>query len=160
MKKDLLENTLPSVSYVKALGIHSEHPGYSGSLLIGQMMSKEIYDLIENSKTYKNNTILFLLPDEPGGFYDHITPPNSSEVDGIQYGARTQFVALGNLVKKNYISHVEIEPSSLLRFIEWNWFGKEGILNTRDSTANNIGDLIDEEKAGIKVPSLNKFKTH
>lgn len=156
--EDLQKGTLPAVSYVKGLGNHSEHPGYyqDRTFLEGQKLSKKIYELIQKSEKHKNNTILFLLPDESGGFYDHVTPPQASDVDGMPYGARTHFIALGNQVKKNYISHVQMEPSSIIRFIEWNWLGKEGQLNTRDSRTNNIGDMIDPAKAGIKVPSKNK----
>jgi len=156
LKKDIKNNTLPSVSYIKALGIHSEHPHFLGSFISGQMMSNEIYELLNNSKYYKDNTVLFLLPDESGGYYDHKAPPLNSKIDGYQYGPRTQFVALGNVVKKNYISHVQMEPSSLIRFIEWNWLGKEGMLWARDMLANNIGDIFDEEKVGTKIPSENK----
>jgi len=156
LKKDIKNNSLPSVSYIKALGIHSEHPEYPGSFLTGQMMSNEIYELLSNSEYYKDNTVLFLLPDESGGFYDHKTPPKINQLDGYQYGPRTQFIALGNMVKKNYVSHVQMESSSLIRFIEWNWLGKEGLLWARDMHVNNIGDIFDEEKAGIKIPSINE----
>jgi len=59
-------------------------------------------------------------------------------------------------VKKNYVSHVQMESSSLIRFIEWNWLGKEGLLGARDMLVNNLGDIFDEEKAGIKIPSINE----
>ncbi len=75
LKNDITNGSLPAVSYVKALGIHSEHPEYSGSFLSGQLMSNEIWELLRNSQDYKENTVLFLLPDESGGFYDHKTPP-------------------------------------------------------------------------------------
>lgn len=154
-KADLKEKKLPAVSYVKALGIHSEHPEFPGSLLTGQMLSNEIYELIMNSEHYKDNTVLFLVPDESGGFYDHKSPPGVNKVDGYQYGPRTHLVALGNLVKKNYVTHVQMESSSLIRFIEWNWIGKEGLLWSRDMLTNNIGDMIDKDKAGIQIPSIN-----
>jgi len=93
LKKDIKNHSLPSVSYIKALGIHSEHPEFPGSFITGQMMSNEIYELLSNSEYYKDNTVLFLLPDESGGFYDHKTPPKINQLDGYQYGPRTQFIA-------------------------------------------------------------------
>jgi len=152
---DIKNGTLPSVSYVKAFEMYTEHPGNSGGFVMGQMLSNKIIEAVKNSEIYKNNTLVFLVPDESGGFYDHITPPPTSTVDGMIYGPRTQFIVVGEIAKKNYISHIPIESSSIIRFIEWNWVGEEGQLYTRDRVVNNIGDLLDEEKAGIEVPSVN-----
>lgn len=64
--------------------------------------------------------------DENGGYYDPIPPPSLSEpVDGIGLGLRIANLFLGYFVNENYISHVPIDHSSLVKFIEWNWFGKE-----------------------------------
>jgi len=154
MNMDIENEKLPAVSYVKFIGIHNEHPGLAGSLLSGQFYANNLVNKVLQSDYYKENTLIIVLPDESGGFYDHVKQPNPSTVDGQLYGPRTQFVAIGNMVKKNYISHVDMEVSSLIRFIEWNFIGKEGLLETRDKTANNIGDLIDEEIAG-NVPIFN-----
>jgi phospholipase C len=55
-----------------------------------------------------------------------------------------QFLAVGHHVKKNYISHVQTEHASLIKFIEWNWIGgTQGQLGQRDMTANNLGDIFD-----------------
>ena len=153
---DIKNGTLPSVVYLKAIEKYTEHPGNSGGLIIGQMMSEKVIRAIKNSEKYKNNTLVILVPDESGGFFDHVTPPPTSTVDGQIYGPRTQFLVIGEIAKKNYISHVPLEPSSLIRFIEWNWIGYEGQLYTRDRVVNNIGDLLDSEKAGAEVPSYNR----
>jgi hypothetical protein len=47
-----------------------------------------------------------------------------------------------------------MEFSSLIKFVEWNWLnGKPGQLGTRDAVVNNIGDLFDNQKTGINIPS-------
>ncbi len=137
--------------------MYTEHPGNSGGFIMGQMFSNKIVEAVRNSEKYRNNTLLILVPDESGGFYDHMTPPAASTVDGMDYGPRTQFIVVGEIAKKNYISHVQIEPSSIIRFIEWNWIGEEGQLYTRDRVVNNIGDMLDPQKAGVEVPSVNKL---
>jgi phospholipase C len=92
-------------------------------------------------------------PDESGGFYDHIPTPQANIVDDMPYGARVPFIAFGRFVKKNYISHVTLEHSSIVKFIEWNWLnGETGQMKVRDTNVNNIGDLIDSHQAGVKVP--------
>ena len=73
------------------------------------------------SATYSSNTLIILLPDESGGFYDHVPLPPTNPIDNKPYGPRTWFIAVGNMVKKNYVSHVQMEPASLIKFVEWNW---------------------------------------
>jgi len=151
LEDDLNNGTLPSVSYIKGLGIHSEHPGHKNCFTSGQQLANSIINLVINSQ-YQKNTVIFFVPDESGGFYDHITPPDSSTIDGVQYGPRTQFIAIGQQTKNNYISHVQMEPTSLIKFIEWNWLDGTGQLETRDTVVNNIGDLLDSALTGVEIP--------
>ncbi|CAF3086368.1 unnamed protein product, partial [Rotaria sp. Silwood2] len=71
---DIRAGKLLAVSYVKGLGIHSEHPNYS-TLTAGEIISQDVINAITASNTYRKNTVIFLLPDESGGFYDHVSPP-------------------------------------------------------------------------------------
>ena len=73
----------------------------------------------------KDSTLLIQAEDEAGGFYDHYPPPPASEYDGVPYGLRIPAMFLGNLVKKNYISHEQLEHSLVIKFIEWNWLSGE-----------------------------------
>lgn len=152
LKQDIINDTLPEVSFVKPLGINTAHPGYA-KISDEINFIKETVDAVLNSK-YAEDTLIVWVPDESGGYYDHIAPPQTNEVDGIPYGPRIPFLALGKFAKKNYISHVTMEHSSIVKFIEWNWLGgKTGQLNTRDKNVNSIGDLIDPIEAGIEVPN-------
>jgi hypothetical protein len=46
-----------------------------------------------------------------------------------------------------------MEHSSIVKFIEWNWFGGEtGQLGGRDATVHNIGSLLDSTVTGRTVP--------
>ena len=149
---DVKNGTLPSVTYFKGLGIHSEHAGGSGSLNSGQRISQRIIDTIANSPLYQKNTVIMVIPDESGGYYDHVKPPEASTIDGFPYGPRTQFVAVGEQVKTNYVSHIQMEPASTVKFIEWNWLDGTGQLGARDTVCNNLGDIFDPLKTGIQVP--------
>ena len=113
---------------------------------------KETVDMILSSK-YNEDTLIVWVPDESGGFYDHISPPATNIADGKQYGPRIPFLAFGKFAKKNYVSHVTMEHSSIVKFIEWNWLnGETGQLNTRDKNVNSIGDMIDPNFAGRNIP--------
>ncbi|CAF1226997.1 unnamed protein product [Rotaria sordida] len=150
---DISGGQLPAVSYVKGLGINSEHPGFS-TIAASQNIIQATINAISASNTYKENTVIFVVPDESGGYYDHVSPPPISTIDNKPYGARISVVAIGHQIKQNYVSHVQMEPSSVIKFIEWNWFnGPQGQLGTRDTVVNNIGDMFDDTKTGVMIPS-------
>ena len=150
-KNDIKNKSLPEVSFIKPLGIRSSHPGF-GNITDEMKFVKQTVDMLLNSEYY-NDTLIIYVPDESGGYYDHIPPPETNPIDNIPYGPRIPVLALGKFAKKNYISHVVMEHSSIIKFIEWNWLnGETGQLNVRDKNVNGIGDLIDPEKAGVIVP--------
>jgi len=149
---DINESRLPAVSFVKPLGIRSEHP-VDGTITDGADFVQRVVDTVLNSQVYGQNTLVLVVYDEGGGFYDHISPPATSSVDGQAYGSRLPFFAIGYFAKSNEVSHVVLEHSSIVRFIEWNFLdGEPGQLATRDATVNNIGSLLDPLKTGIIVP--------
>ncbi|MGH7327427.1 MAG: alkaline phosphatase family protein, partial [Polyangiaceae bacterium] len=106
------------------------------------------------ASSYASSTLLIVTYDESGGYYDHIAPPATSSVDNQPYGPRIPMMAIGPFAKKNYVSHVQMEHGSLVKFIEWNWLGKQtGQLDTRDKVVNNIGDMLDATATGTQVPA-------
>ena len=144
---------LPAVSYVKGIGYKSEHPGYGDKLSDGVTFVTGIVSAVAAS-SYASSTLVILTYDESGGYWDHIKPPDTSTVDNQPYGPRIPTMAIGPFAKKNYVSHVQMEHASLVKFIEWNWLGKQtGQLNTRDKVVNNIGDLLDPAATGTQVPA-------
>ncbi|MEO8876785.1 MAG: alkaline phosphatase family protein, partial [Polyangiaceae bacterium] len=144
---------LPAVSYVKALGFKTEHPGASSKLSDGVKFVNDLVTEIQGS-SYGPSTLVIFTYDEGGGYFDHIAPPSPSVVDSQPYGTRIPMMAIGPFAKKNYVSHVAMEHASVVKFIEWNWLGQTtGQLNTRDKTANNIGDMLDPAKTGTAVPA-------
>jgi len=123
---DVSSGSLPAVSHVRARGSASEHPGIS-SITASTTFISQIIGYISGSSTYKTNTLIVILDDESGGFYDHVSPPGLSPIDGQFYGPRVAFGALGYAVKApnangGYISHQQMEMSSILKFLEWNFF--------------------------------------
>lgn len=143
---------LPAVSFVKAIGYKSEHPGTSITLSAGVSWTSGLIQQIEAS-AYGSTTLVLLTYDEGGGYFDHVAPPAASAVDGKPYGTRVPLLAVGPFARKNYVSHVTMEHSSIVKFIEWNWLGqKTGQLGTRDTVVNNLGSLLDPSKTGVAVP--------
>ena len=150
---DLKNRRLPAFSYVKGLGYQTEHANLKTSITNGVTFVTDIVKAIENDPYYKENTLILITWDESGGYFDHVPPPITSAVDNQPYGARVALIATGKFAKKGYVSHVEMEHSSVVKFIEWNWLDRvTGQLKARDATVNNIGSLLDPAMTGTPVP--------
>ena len=147
---DIEAGALAPVSFVKAQNGTSEHPGDKVTIVDGIRFVKSVVDQVMASP-FAASTLILLTYDESGGYYDHIIPPGA--VDNQPYGARVPLLAIGRFAKSNHISHVQMEHSSIVKFIEWNWLNQQtGQLNTRDSKVNNIGSMLDPAKTGTLVP--------
>lgn len=152
LEKALDAGGLPAVSFVKAIGYKSEHPGHTITLSAGVAFVTSLVQHIEESR-YRGDTLVLLTYDEGGGYFDHVKPPPASAVDGKPYGTRVPLVAIGPFARKGFVSHVEMEHSSIVKFIEWNFLGgKTGQLGQRDAAVANLGSLIDPSAAGARVP--------
>jgi phospholipase C len=149
---DLSAGALPAVSYVKAIGYRTEHPGTGTTISAGETFVTSAIDAIQKSP-YGKDTLVLVTWDESGGFFDHIPPPPKNTVDDQPYGPRIPMFAVGPFAKKNYISHVQMEHASIVKFIEWNWLDKKtGQIGQRDTVVNNIGDMLDGAATGTAVP--------
>ena len=150
---DLAAGKLPPVAFVKPIGYKTEHPGEDVTISAGVTFVKGVVDAVAAS-TVAASTLVIVTYDEGGGFFDHVAPPADSAVDHQPYGTRVPTLAVGVFAKKNYVSHVMMEHSSIVKFIEWNWLGgATGQLMGRDAVVNNVGDLLDATKTGVAVPT-------
>lgn len=152
LAKALTDNTLPDVSFVKMIGYRTEHPGAAIKISDGIEAVSELVDSVGKS-CYKDSTLILLAWDEGGGYFDHVSPPPTSTVDNEPYGTRVPFIAIGRYAKKGFVSHVEMEHSSVVKFLEYNYLGGQtGQLGARDAQVNNIGSLIDPAVYGETIP--------
>jgi phospholipase C len=148
---DLAKGALPDVAYVKAIGYRSEHPGYKTTLSAGVGFVDALVKAVLASP-YKDNTLVLVTWDEGGGYFDHVPPPRANPADNQPYGTRVPLLAIGRFAKENYVSHVPMEHSSIVKFLEWNFLGMTGQLGARDANVNNIGSLLDATQTDKPVP--------
>ncbi|MDB5084569.1 MAG: hypothetical protein JWN30_1455 [Bacilli bacterium] len=137
---DITNNNLPAVSFVKADYPNDEHPGYSTPA--GEDFAVKTINAIMNSPYWKDTAIIITY-DESGGYWDHVAPPQVTPgPDGLQgEGPRVPAIVISPYAKQNYVSHVQYDHTSILKFIEWN-YGVQA-LNNRDANANNLLDFFD-----------------
>jgi phospholipase C len=132
----LANNTLPSVSFVNPGGAHNCHPGNDSISACASYLDKLIQS-IQNSPVWPDCAIIVYW-DESGGFYDHVPPPT---IGGTPDGIRIPMMVISPYAKTGYVSHVQMDNVSLLRFIQWNW----GLpnLNARNSAPGSTVELRD-----------------
>ncbi|APR78645.1 Acid phosphatase [Minicystis rosea] len=151
LTEDLAGGTLPDVSFVKPIGYKTEHPGYGTTISAGMKVVTDLVEAVDNS-CYKDSTLILVTWDEGGGYFDHVPPPPTSTVDNQPYGTRVPLLAIGRYAKKGAVSHVTMEHSSIVKFLEFNYLdGKTGQLGARDVEVNNIGSLLDEAETGLAI---------
>jgi phospholipase C len=144
---DLETGKLPQVVFVKAIGYKSEHPGLFTKLSPGVQFVIDLVQRVQVSE-YGGDTLMLITYDEGGGYFDHVTPPADGS-DGQPYGVRVPMLAVGPFARKNHVSHVTMEHSSIVKFVEWNWLGATGQLGARDVDVANLGSLLDQQ---LNVP--------
>ncbi|HTQ30832.1 MAG TPA: alkaline phosphatase family protein, partial [Opitutaceae bacterium] len=145
---DVANNTLPSVVFIKPVGVNNEHPGYA-ALQTGQAHVASIVQAVQANPALWAHTAIIITYDEHGGRWDHVTPP-PRDIWGP--GERVPCIVISPFAKKGYVDHEEHDTSSILTTIEER-FGVPA-LNQRDASASNFFDdftLLDIARGGFTV---------
>ena len=129
--------TLPSVSFVKPLGINNEHPGYS-DVANGENHTVELINDILNGPNGKD-ALIIVTYDENGGFWDHVAPPVIDKKWGP--GTRVPAIIVSPFAKRGFVDHTQYETASILTLIERRWDLKP--LASRDRDANPLENVFD-----------------
>jgi phospholipase C len=129
--------TLPSVSFVKPLGINNEHPGYS-DVEGGENHTVELVNDVLNGPN-GDDAVIIITYDENGGFWDHVAPPVIDKKWGP--GTRVPGIIISPFARKGYVDHTQYETVSILSFIEKRWH--LSALTDRDRNANPFDNALD-----------------
>ncbi len=166
---DVDNGTLPNFSYIKYRTAANEHPNFS-YITDGEANVDSVVSEILFSPIYSSNTLVLLTWDEGGGYFDHVAPPHGIEAfpstaranlvgTTIPYGTRVPMLAIGPFARQGYVSHVQMEHSSIVQFLEWNFLGPDAIgsINAthpgaRDGAVNGIGSMLDPGAVGQDPP--------
>jgi phospholipase C len=146
---DVAGGNLANVVWVMPTARASDHANITDGS--GPDWVASIVNAIGQSK-YWDNTVIFLTWDDWGGWYDHVSPPvyNSYEL-----GFRVPLVVISPYTKKGYVSHVQHEFGSILKFTE-ETFGL-GSLGTTDVRADDLSDFFNfnrKPRAFKQIPSV------
>ncbi len=129
---DVAAGTLAAVTWIVPDVHDSDHANSRSTT--GPAWVASVVNAVGQSPFW-NSTVIFVLWDDWGGWYDHVPPPQLDD-DGL--GFRVPLLCISPYAKTNYVSHVQLESASVLRFVE-DTFGL-GQLAAADARAADAGD--------------------
>ncbi len=158
---DAAAGLLPSVSIIspEAEEISEENPQ---NMAVGEAFVWSIANAVLTSPVW-SSSMLVITYDEHGGYYDHVPPfavpnpdgihpnvPNYAPDDYTLSGFRVPTIVVSPWAKRDYVSHVQREHTSILAFIEKKW--NLPPLTRRDAAADNLLDIFDFSKPSFAKP--------
>jgi len=149
---DIASNNLPQVSWVIPKGANSDHALNGGNT--GPAWVTSIVNAIGRG-SYWQDTAIFVTWDDWGGWYDHVPPPQL-DIDGL--GFRVPLIVISPYAKKHYISHVQHEFGSILKYMEETL--NLPSLGQTDVRADDLSDFFDYTQAPSSfVPFSQRVST-
>jgi len=112
---DVRAGHLANFTWITPVCSDSDHGNCGGGF--GPSWVSALVDTIGKSKFW-DSTAIFVQWDDWGGTYDHVPPPYE-DYDGL--GFRVPLLVISPYAKQNYVSHVQYETASVLRFAEDLW---------------------------------------
>jgi phospholipase C len=141
------------------------------NVIVGEAFLAEVVNAIGSSPAWLK-TMLIIAYDEHGGYYDHVPPPVALAPDGIgpqvnigesqydgftRYGFRVPSVIVSPYAKRNYVSHVVYDHTSILAFLERKW--NLPAMSYRDANANDLTDFLDLGAIAKGEPTFPELPT-
>jgi phospholipase C len=125
--KDVAAGKLAAFTWITPTCEQSDHMACGGGY--GPSWVTSVVNAVGKSRFW-DSTAVFVMWDDWGGLYDHVAPP-FMDYDGL--GFRVPLIVISPYAKKKYVSHVQYETASVLRFAE-DLFGV-GQLSAADTRA-------------------------
>ena len=125
------------------------------NMSVGEGFLGQVIDALRSSPAWLK-TLFILTYDEHGGYYDHVPPPKAlapdafppvvnpgeKQYDGFaRYGFRVPSMVIGPYVKRDHVSHLVYDHTSILAFLQHKW--NLPAMTKRDANANNLLDFLD-----------------
>jgi phospholipase C len=139
----------------------------SEDITLGEAFTAKAVNAVMNGPGWAK-TMLIWCYDEHGGYYDHVPPPVAIAPDNIapligpndppgdfaRYGFRVPAAIVSPWAKREYVSHVVHDHTSVLKLVETKF--NLPALTARDANADNLLDSLDFEHdpAFLTPPSL------
>jgi phospholipase C len=161
---DAAAGMLPSVSFVDPAFDGDESEENNSDIQIGESFVSRVVNAVMHGAGWSKSLLIWLY-DEHGGYYDHVPPPAAIPPDDIppdihvppdqpgaydRYGFRVPAVIVSPYARRNHVSHVVHDHTSILKLIETKW--NLPALTRRDANADNLLDSIDFDHMAFRDP--------
>ena len=142
------EKAFPAYSFIEPNYFKGEqnddHPPHS--TVRAQRLLGQVYNVLRANEELWDSTLLVVLYDEHGGFYDHVPPPaaippdqHTDEYAFNQLGVRVPALLISPWVGKGVLT-TKFDHTSLLKFVSEKWSLEP--LTQRVVEANNFADAL------------------
>ena len=143
------ESEFPEYSLIEpdfmGYGQNDGHPPHD--IMRSEKLIADVYNALRANDALWRSTLLIVMFDEHGGFYDHVVPPKAvppddakpSEYTFDQLGVRVPAVLVSPWVKPG-VDHTQFDHTSVLKYLTEKW--GLGPLGRRTAGATSIGKLI------------------
>jgi phospholipase C len=133
---DVRAGKLANFTWITPVCSDSDHVNCGGGY--GPSWVAALVNTVGKSKFW-DSTAIFVQWDDWGGLYDHVPPPYE-DYDGL--GFRVPLLVISPYAKHGYVSHVQYETASVLRFAE-NLFGLDPLAAADNRAASPARDCFD-----------------
>ena len=154
---DAAAGTLPAFCFVEPDYEHTSEEN-SEDITLGEKFTSSVVDAVMRGPKWEK-TLLIWCYDEHGGYYDHVPPPAAIAPDNIppmlgagdapgdytRYGFRVPAAIVSPYAKRDYVSHVVHDHTSILKLVETKF--NLPALTARDANADNLLDSLDFDNA-------------
>lgn len=126
---------------------HSNDDHAPADLRAGQQLVNTLYQALFKSTVWEK-TLLIVVYDEHGGFYDHVPPPAAADdsPDFRRYGCRVPAFIVSPWVRRGEVSHTLFDHTSLIKTILLRFCrrsdGTIPDMGARVAAANHLGELL------------------
>ena len=150
--RDVEHGTLPTYAFIEPRSFsapgfpaNDQHPPHD--LLEGEKLIAEVYDTLRADDALWRTSLMVVLYDEHGGFYDHVPPPRAVSPDGSaarpsgfrfdRLGVRVPAILISPWVAEGRVDHTVYDHTSIPATIK-KLFGLPRFLTARDAAANTF----------------------
>jgi phospholipase C len=165
---DAANGNLPAVSLLDP-DFDNQSQENPQNMVVGEALLAKVVQALGSSPKWQQ-TLLVITYDEHGGYYDHVPPPVALVPDGIgpivepgestydgfgRYGFRVPTIVVSPYAKKDHVSHLVYDQTSVLAMIERKWNLRA--MTYRDANANDLSDFLDMDALAARRPTFPKL---
>lgn len=147
---------------------NDDHPPHN--IMKAEKLVADVYNAVRSNDSLWQSSLLIVVFDEHGGFYDHVTPPKTVPPDNkqeeytfTQLGVRVPAILVSPWVGRG-VSNSQYDHTSILKYLTEKW--DLGPLGARTAQANSFGELILQKQReetdtiySIRVPLSELIKS-